>query len=176
MGGGSVGGAFGRLRRRASTRNRPEKFALVSGLGRKRKRGVDASSGFRVGQAWTVSRLALTYLRAVATGAENANALAAQLASAVLDDEHVRLALAVRDGGAHAHARAVELASPVRDLSGWSFHSLRHLVVTELFRRGASAPVVRQLAGHADLTTTQRYADMGAGDLRAAIALFGHEA
>jgi hypothetical protein len=34
MGGGSVGSGFGRLRLRASTRNRPEKFAIVSGLGR----------------------------------------------------------------------------------------------------------------------------------------------
>ena len=72
--------------------------------------------------------------------------------------------------------QAFERAQARANLSGWSFHSLRHFFVTELFRRGASAPVVQQLAGHADLTTTQRYADMGANDLRAAIALFGSEA
>jgi integrase len=56
--------------------------------------------------------------------------------------------------------------------SGWSFHDLRHFFVTELFRRGAPAPAVQRLAGHADLATTERYADMVASDLRAAVALF----
>ncbi len=32
--------------------------------------------------------------------------------------------------------------------------------------------VVQRLAGHADLATTQRYADMVASDLQAAIAAF----
>ncbi len=53
--------------------------------------------------------------------------------------------------------------------SGWTFHSLRHFFVTELFRNGVQAPAVRQLAGHADLGTTQRYADLDGNDLRAAI-------
>jgi integrase len=55
---------------------------------------------------------------------------------------------------------------------GWSFHDLRHFFVTELFRRKAPAPAVQQLAGHADLTTTQRYADFDANDLRSAIECF----
>ena len=56
--------------------------------------------------------------------------------------------------------------------TGWCFHDLRHFFVTELFRRGAPAPAVQRLAGHADLATTERYADMSAGDLQAAIDLF----
>ena len=52
---------------------------------------------------------------------------------------------------------------------GWSFHDLRHFFVTELFRNRAPAVAVQQLAGHADLTTTQRYADFDANDLRSAI-------
>jgi integrase len=52
---------------------------------------------------------------------------------------------------------------------GWSFHDLRHFFVSELFRNGASAVAVQQLAGHADLATTQRYADLDASDLRKAI-------
>jgi integrase len=54
-------------------------------------------------------------------------------------------------------------------LEGWSFHDLRHFFVTELFRSGAGAAAIQQLAGHADLATTQRYADLDANDLRSAI-------
>lgn len=58
--------------------------------------------------------------------------------------------------------------------SGLCFHDLRHFFVTELFRKGIGAPTVQRLAGHAELSTTQRYADMTANDLRAAIALLGN--
>ncbi len=64
-----------------------------------------------------------------------------------------------------AFGRAMERAK----LRGWSFHDLRHFFVTELFRNGASAAAIQQLAGHADLATTQRYADLDANDLRSAI-------
>lgn len=65
-----------------------------------------------------------------------------------------------------AFGRALERAG----LSNWSFHDLRHFFVTELFRNGAGAAAIQQLAGHADLATTQRYADLDANDLRSAIA------
>jgi site-specific recombinase XerD len=65
-----------------------------------------------------------------------------------------------------AFGRAMKRAK----LDGWSFHDLRHFFVTELFRNGASAVAIQQLAGHADLATTQRYADLDANDLRSAIA------
>jgi integrase len=55
----------------------------------------------------------------------------------------------------------------------YRFHSLRHYFVTELFRLGVSAPTVRELAGHADLRTTQRYAHVVAADLRTAISTLG---
>lgn len=64
-----------------------------------------------------------------------------------------------------AFKRAMERA----ERKGWSFHDLRHFFVTELFRNRAPAIAVQQLAGHADLTTTQRYADFDADDLRSAI-------
>jgi site-specific recombinase XerD len=39
-----------------------------------------------------------------------------------------------------------------------------------LFRKGVSAPTVQALAGHAHLTTTQRYAHVARVDLKEAIA------
>jgi site-specific recombinase XerD len=48
---------------------------------------------------------------------------------------------------------------------------LRHFFISELFRRGASAPAIQSLARHSALTTTQRYADVDANDLREAINL-----
>jgi integrase len=42
-------------------------------------------------------------------------------------------------------------------LEGWRFHDLRHYFVTALFKVSVPAPVVQALAGHAHLTTTQRY-------------------
>jgi integrase len=54
-------------------------------------------------------------------------------------------------------------------LEGWRFHDLRHYFVTSLFRGGAPAPAVQALAGHADLSTTQRYAHTTRADLRAAM-------
>jgi integrase len=72
------------------------------------------------------------------------------------------------DFGLH---QACDRAQKRAGLSGWSPKSLRHYFATELFARGASAPVVQKLLGHGDLATTQRYADVDADDLRGAIAL-----
>jgi integrase len=57
-------------------------------------------------------------------------------------------------------------------IEGFRFHDLRHFFVTELFRRGGSAPAVQMLAGHLHLSTTEKYAHMVQNDLRATIALF----
>lgn len=71
------------------------------------------------------------------------------------------------EAGLHqAFHRAARRAKVV----GFRAHDLRHYFVTELFRRGASAPAVQALAGHQDLSTTQRYAHMAQNDLRATIA------
>jgi site-specific recombinase XerD len=48
--------------------------------------------------------------------------------------------------------------------------------VTEHFRNGASARAIQMLAGHADLATTQIYADLDANDLRSAIERIDGEA
>jgi site-specific recombinase XerD len=74
-----------------------------------------------------------------------------------------------KDWGESGLNQAFKRAQEKAGLDGWSFHDLRHFFVSELFRRGASAVAIQQLAGHADLTTTQRYADLDANDLRSAI-------
>lgn len=56
----------------------------------------------------------------------------------------------------------------------WRFHDLRHFFVTELFRSGTPAPAAQALAGHEELSTTQRYAHTVEEDLRAAIARLGN--
>lgn len=61
-------------------------------------------------------------------------------------------------------------------LANWRLHDLRHYFVTALFKSGAPAPAVQALAGHADLSTTQRYAHLAQLDLEEAIAKFGRRA
>jgi integrase len=56
------------------------------------------------------------------------------------------------------------------EIEGTTFHHLRHGFVTALFDRGVGAHVVRELAGHADLATTERYAHVTAKSKQAAIA------
>jgi integrase len=75
--------------------------------------------------------------------------------------------------GDHGLRQMFERAQKRAGLEGWTFHSLRHGFATTLFRRGAAAPVVQKLLGHADLKTTQIYCDLVAADLKAAVALFG---
>lgn len=68
--------------------------------------------------------------------------------------------------------KAFQRAQKKAGLQGWRFHDLRHFFCSELFRRGASAPSVQALAGHAHLSTTERYAHVARSDLRATIGLF----
>lgn len=52
----------------------------------------------------------------------------------------------------------------------WRFHDLRHHFVTRLLRRGVPSRVVQELAGHEELTTTERYAHVDDSDLHEAMA------
>lgn len=67
--------------------------------------------------------------------------------------------------------QAFRRAQKKAGLYGFRFHDLRHFLVTELFRGGASAPAVQALAGHLHLSTTQKYAHMVRKDLKATIAI-----
>ena len=74
-----------------------------------------------------------------------------------------------RAWGENALRHAFQSACKRIGLLGFRLHDLRHAFVTELFRSGASAPVVQRLAGHQHLTTTQRYAHAQLPDLAAAV-------
>ena len=50
---------------------------------------------------------------------------------------------------------------------GW--HTLRHTFASHLTMRGVPLPAVKELMGHADITTTMRYSHMSPSTLRAAI-------
>ncbi len=57
-----------------------------------------------------------------------------------------------------------------------SFHALRHYFISTLVRGRVSLEVVRLLAGHGNLHTTQRYVHAAGGELTAAMAKFGQPA
>ena len=52
-----------------------------------------------------------------------------------------------------------------------SFHSLRHDFGTHAARRGAAIEAIREMMGHADLSSTARYLRASGNDKRRAIAL-----
>jgi len=57
------------------------------------------------------------------------------------------------------------------DLSNNGPHMLRHTFCSHLAMRGAPARAIQELAGHADLTTTQRYMHMSPAAIESAIRL-----
>jgi len=50
-----------------------------------------------------------------------------------------------------------------------TFHCLRHTFITNLLRKGVSIYIVKKLAGHADIKTTEIYAHLVTDDLRGAV-------
>lgn len=49
------------------------------------------------------------------------------------------------------------------------FHCLRHTYITNLVKAGANMNYIKQIAGHADLKTTENYIHIGVEDLRNAV-------
>jgi integrase len=69
----------------------------------------------------------------------------------------------------HAFDRAVERAK----LPHARLHDLRHFFITQCFAGGAGGPTVQRLAGHCNLSVTQRYAHTDAVMMREAVQVFG---
>ncbi len=55
-------------------------------------------------------------------------------------------------------------------------HKLRHTFCSHLAMRGAATRAIQELAGHADIKTTQRYMHLSPGSTEAAIALIDGKA
>lgn len=55
------------------------------------------------------------------------------------------------------------------EYKGW--HALRHSFCSRLARAGAPARAIQEVAGHASITTTERYMHLGADQVESAIAL-----
>lgn len=68
-------------------------------------------------------------------------------------------------------ARAVSRLGALAGLDGLSAHVLRHTWATRLVRRGTDLVLVAELAGHARIETTRRYALPSAADRQAAVDL-----
>lgn len=77
-----------------------------------------------------------------------------------------------RKGGAGVKIKTLaRIVDRVRKTAGFRFsmHVLRHSFVTMLARNKAAPHLIRELAGHRDLKTTQRYTRLFADDMRQAV-------
>jgi site-specific recombinase XerD len=78
------------------------------------------------------------------------------------------------DGGPFVEHHVVELLKKVARIAGLRIngpHILRHTFCSHLAMRGAPARAIQELAGHKDLTTTQRYMHLSPNAIVDAIRL-----
>jgi site-specific recombinase XerD len=99
-----------------------------------------------------------------------------RLTSALKASRHLRSArvLCLPDGTASTRDRvikAVRAAQQVAGLPNGGVHVLRHTFCSHLAMKGAPARAIQELAGHADLSTTQRYMHLSPAATEDAIRL-----
>ena len=71
----------------------------------------------------------------------------------------------------HQVIKAIRGAQRLAGLRKAGVHVLRHTFCSHLAMRGAPARAIQELAGHADLTTTQRYMHLSPAAIEDAIRL-----
>jgi len=99
-----------------------------------------------------------------------------RLATALREHRHLRSArvLCESDGSplsADVVKHHVERAARRADIRESGVHRLRHTFCSHLAMRGAPARAIQELAGHQDLTTTQRYMHLSPAAIEGAIRL-----
>jgi integrase len=76
--------------------------------------------------------------------------------------------------GQHGLDRAFKRIIARLGLKGWSVYCLRHYAITSWLRANVPVHVVQRMAGHSNLSTTQRYAHYVRADLRDAATRIGN--
>ena len=107
--------------------------------------------------------------------------LTARLAAALRQHQHLRgqRVLVNRDGRSFTLEMVedqVRLAARRAGLEDDGVHILRHTFCSHLAMRGAPARAIQELAGHANLSTTQRYMHLSPAAVRGAIELLNQPA
>jgi integrase len=89
-------------------------------------------------------------------------------------DGQVALTTASEPWGQFGISQSFERAMEAAGLSGWSVYCLRHYAITSWLRAGVPVHVVQRMAGHSNLSTTQRYVHFMKADLEMAARLIGN--
>jgi len=98
-----------------------------------------------------------------------------RLAAALKKSRHLRSdrVLAVEDGSPMTRDRVIKAIRGAQRIAGIErgVHILRHTFCSHLAMKGAPARAIQELAGHADLSTTQRYMHLSPSATEDAIRL-----
>ncbi len=89
-------------------------------------------------------------------------------------DGHVALTRSEKPWGQCGIGQAFERVLAAAGLSGWSVYVLRHYAITLWLRAGVPVHVVQRMAGHTNLSTTQRYVHFLKADLEKAAEAIGN--
>ena len=105
--------------------------------------------------------------------------LTVRLAAALPEHRHLRSPLVLcADDGSPVLRRTlqnwVRRAARRARVQNSGVHVLRHTFCSHLAMRGAPARAIQELAGHADLSTTQRYIHLSPAAIEGAIRLLDH--
>jgi integrase len=118
----------------------------------------------------------LGHVTAPKSGRSRCLPLTEALGSALKSARHLRSerVLCLPDGSAITRDRvikAIRAAQRIAQVTHHGVHVLRHTFCSHLAMRGAPARAIQELAGHADITTTQRYMHLSPAAIDQAIRL-----